>query len=260
MKTLKALKGLTWAFSLALSSLTLTMQARADRVALISTDTARYDYFDLAKEALDYGAKFIVFPEWGFVQNQADINPVLLDDWQSFAKTYGVYVALNTRFSGRNTLFVWGATGKRYQVVRRDGNASPLPTSPSELSPLVLDTPFGRAGFLICDEARSDKFVNEMRAVSPAIDFIITPNSSAEFASAQTILERAERFDYWVDLFLVDTIGKFTFSGGNRTHVYRAESNSLEIHRYLEPFDFGSWENLQSTEEGIKYYISVHSI
>ena len=230
---------------------------KAESVALISTDSLGYEYFAVADEALTYDPSIIVFPEWGFIALQEDVSSDILVKWQNYAVTHKVAIVLNTRESGKNATFVFTKDGDRFLSYRRDGNGSPVPTVQESL---VVNIEGRNVGVLVCDEARNRRYLDQLFIEYPETDLIVSPNKSGDFSGADSVLNRAIDLDYPVDIFTADTIGKFTFNGGNHTHVYRYDIQSLEVKRYLQDFPFASWDELKSTSYGAKYSIGIYEI
>lgn len=232
----------------------------ANEIALISTDTAGFSFFDVAQEAAEYGAKIIVFPEWGYYPDQVDINSQTIQKWQSFAREHAVYIFLDTRYQSKNTVFSFGPEGSMKTGIRRDGNNSPLPQNSQEASPLIVETEFGNIAVLICDEVRSKVFVDEIKNSIPPANFIVSPNLSGDFSNIDTVKSRAVSMDYEMDVFIADTIGKFSFNGGNHTHAYRFKTNEIELNRFGTPSEFASWENFSKLNPEGNYFISYHDL
>lgn len=241
-----------------MAALAPAQAAAAGKIALISMERLAYDYFDLAEEAISEGANILLFPEWGFVGAQTNLEEALLARWRAFAARNGVYIALDARYRGRNTLFVWAPTGEQRFAVRRDGNGSPVPTDPTLQEPLVLDTEWGRLGFLICDEARITRFLDEIQGYD--IDALLVPNNTYTRTWEQSLQERTQSYGYRVDVYHADVLrsnGLFA-SAGKLNFLFDSQTQSIVYRPFGQPQDFNGWAEFPQTADGQRYVISYH--
>ena len=241
--------------SLFLLSMNTTPSYAKDEIALISTNQLRYDYFDLATEAVEKGSKIIALPEWGFVSQQEDLNDELLQQWKQFAIANSVDLIMGARTSGKNTLLAISPKGVVQKYYRRDGNGSPIPSDENFLKPLTINTAYGKVGLMICDESRSDKFLTEMYTLNPDIDFIVSINNSGAFSDEEFLLDLAQRLGYKTDVYMVDTFGKFSWSGGSQTYAYIKTTEEILVNKFGNPSTIFGRENLKKSGEA-DYYIS----
>ena len=220
-------------------------------VALVSTDREPYAAFDVAEEAIGQGADLLIFPEWGF-QPQDDIPNDLVQKWRQLADDKNVQIVLGARSQKRNTVFVFGADGSTRLGFRRDGHNSPVPTEDMYKRPLVFDTPYGKAGVLICDESRMTKYVDELKTYSPKI--VLVPNSIGISISEDELKTRYAKFSPGVPSFHTDILNV----NGNQTHAYFPVSSVFEVNAFGANRPLGSSKEFKTDLAGNKYSISYH--
>jgi hypothetical protein len=120
------------------------------------------------------------------------------------------------------------------------------------LRPLVFSTVYGKAGLLVCDESRNQKYVDELKSYSP--EFVIVPNSIGLAVTEDELKTRYGKFNFGVSAFNVDILA----AGGNQTHTYNAASNSFEVNAFGTARPFGSSAEFKTDLAGNKYSISYH--
>lgn len=227
-------------------------------VALISTNAEPYDAFDIAREAIEEGkANFLIFPEWGFLNDTEPITEDQRNTWNRLAVESGTTIILGVRERGRNTILVFQPNGSIRRALRRDGQNSPKPTSDTELAPTVIVTRDGlRIGILICDESRLPSFFEQM--VKEDIDALFVPNNVGSPVFEADLLTVYRRLGANFDRFVGD---RFRQDGKrNQTHVYRARSQTFELNTFGETISIGKEQKLKKLASGISYSISYHAL
>jgi hypothetical protein len=223
------------------------------KIALVSVQREAFEALDIGQEAIDAGAQVLLFPEWGFYP-QPDVADLVLNKWKMLADTHDVYIAMGARYQERNALFVFTPDGQRLISFRRDGHNSAPPTGPFDNKPLVVDSAFGRLGFLICDESRSKKFLDEIRGYS--IDYLLVPNWVGAFAQKEDIQQRSQELGYWTDVYSTDIAGEY----GNRTHVFRHADSTVEFNAFGAAAPFSAPGATKIHPSGLRYVISYHDL
>jgi hypothetical protein len=223
----------------------------SSRIALVSVENVAFDALDIGTEAISKGAKVLLFPEWGFYP-QPNVSEATLNKWKTLADESNVYIAMGARYLDRNALFVFTPEGERHLAFRRDGHNSAPPTEPMYKKPLVIDTEYGRLGFLICDESRSRKYLDEIREFH--IDAILSPNwiGTPVFLSEVLMVSA----NYWTDVYTTDVAGE----KGNRTHVFRHSEGKVEFNSFGVDTEFSSPTAVKIHPSGLRYVISYHEI
>ena len=236
------------------------------KLALINNQVQEFKNFDLAAEAVQKEARVIIFPEWGY-REQEETPLEILSTWEKFAQDKVVYVFLNARYQQSNATFVYGPSGKITHYFRRDGHHTPeRPNEPSQ----VIQTQYGRFGVLSCDEIFIPDLVNQYRKLN--IDAVINPaqtnvgHNSASLGQ-QLLIEMNEPADvYTTDQyqFYADGVGKFD----SKTHLLTR--NMFGVDRPLDhssdpdctTFDLTClfWKGSKVHGGKDHYYISYHDL
>jgi Carbon-nitrogen hydrolase len=226
------------------------------KIALVSVSGIGYDRIEEAAKAVDQEkANIVVFPELGFLPFEDDITASTMSNWKAFASQKNVVVAIGVRHQQRNTLMVFTPDGAVHTACRRDGHNTPLPMTPEDKKPLVLDTDFGRIGFLICDESRTKHYLDELRSYK--VDLIVSPNKVGSFTE-QVLLQDRDKSLYWCDTFHADVLGS---TGRGWTHAYAAATQQVALNAFGQPLHDGSASaGTATTVAGLRYSISTHSV
>lgn len=230
--------------------------ALAAEAALVSTSAEPIDSFDIALEAIDHGAKYILFPEWVFLPEATPILNDSIEKWGALAKEKNVYLILGARYNGRNSVFVFSPEGTQKVLVRRDGYNSPKPTLQSELEPFTLTTTDGKIGILICDESRTRKYFDEMKLQN--IDYLFVPNYVGSPVYSGTLDKRYTSFDAEFDRFSTDKLPGL--NGGTETHVVCGKTKTYELNSFGKELLVGEAQESETGLNNIKYSISYHSL
>jgi hypothetical protein len=230
--------------------------SQSNQVAVVSTSAEPFEAFDIAQEAIAQGAKYILFPEWGFLTDAVAATSTSLDEWALLAKDKAAYIILGARFNARNTVFLFSPDGTRKSLVRRDGYNSPKPTLQSELSPFTFVTPDGKFGILICDESRTQTFFDEMK--SQGIDALFVPNYAGLAVFDDTLDRRYKSFSADFDRFIADKLP--SMKGGTETHVVRGKTKKYELNAFGKDMVVGEAPETKISKNGTTYSISYHAL
>ena len=161
---------------------------------------------------------------------------------------------LGVRYTGRNTILVFQADGNVVYAVRRDGINSPAPTLGSEQKPLVLKTPYGKFGVLVCDESRANRYLAEVAGED--LDALLVPNYIGAAIDDESLIKRYSNFTPTFTRYNADRLSQF---GGSETHLFR-KNGELEFNSFGKETGIGRRPDIKVDAAGLSYSISLHDL